>query len=101
MSLFDDIAKGIRDVDKRGHLKKRKQRQKKKQAKAKARGDIAEVKRLGEKKKMTSKKRAKAQKEVNKIGTTLIKRGSKAGIIAAAGGGSPAALGAAGLAFVS
>ena len=52
-------------------------------------------------KKMTTKKRKKAQKEVNKIGTTLIKRGSKAGIIAAAGGGSPAALTAAGLAFVA
>ena len=44
MSIFDDIAKGIRDVDKKGHLQRRKQRQKKKQAKAKARGDIAEVK---------------------------------------------------------
>ena len=101
MTFFDDAAKTIRDIDKRGKLVRRKRRQKAKQKKAKAAGDIEAVKRLAAKKDQTNKKRKKAQKEVNKIGTTLIKRGSKAGIIAAAGGGNPAALTAAGLAFIA
>ena len=101
MSIFDEIAKGVRDLDKKGHLQKRKQRQNKKQAKAKKEGDLAAVKKFAKRKAQTTKKRKKAQKEINKFGTSLIKRGSKAAIVAGAGGGNPAALGAAGLAFIS
>ena len=101
MGLIDEIAKGIRDVDKKGHLQKRKQRINKKQAKAKKAGDTEAVKMYGKRKAMTTKKRKKAQKEINKLGAQMLKRGGKAAIVAGAGGGSPAALGAAGIAFIS
>ena len=101
MGLIDDIAKGIRDADKKGHLKKRKQRINKKQAKAKKAGDSEAVKMFGKRKKLTTKKGKKAQKEINKLGEKMLKRGGKAGIVASAGGFTPAALGAAGLSFVS
>lgn len=100
-TFIDDIAKGIRDVDKRGHLQKRKQRINKKQSKAKKEGDTEAVKKFGKRKKLTTKKRKKAQKEINKLGEKILKRGTKAALVAGAGGGTPAALGAAGLAFVS
>tara|TARA_R110000772_G_scaffold222402_1_gene332893 strand:- start:9 stop:314 length:306 start_codon:yes stop_codon:yes gene_type:complete len=101
MGLIDEIAKGIRDADKKGKLQRRKRRQNKKQAIAKKAGDTAAVKMFSKRKAQTSKKSKKAQKELNKIGEKMLKRGGKAGIVASAGGFTPAALGAAGLAFVS
>jgi len=95
MTIFDTIGKGIRDIDKRGKLVRRKRRQKAKQKEAKKAGNVAEVKRLGMKKKMTSKKRKKAQKQVTKIGQDVLKRAGEAGIVYAAGGMNPASAGAA------
>ena len=101
MTVFDTIGKGIRDADKRGKLVRRKRRQKKAQKVAKKAGDIAEVKRLGAKKKMTSQKRKKAQKEINKGVQDIGKRAGKAGIAYLAAGGSPAGVAAASAAFVA
>ena len=66
MTVFDTIGKGVRDIDKKGKLVRRKRRQKKKMKMAKRAGDTAEVKRLSDKKAMTSQKRKKAQKSINK-----------------------------------
>ena len=101
MTVFDTIGKGIRDADKRGKLVRRKRRQKKAQKAAKKAGDITEVKRLGAKKKMTSQKRKKAQKEINKGVQDIGKRAGKAGIAYLAAGGSPAGVAAASAAFVA
>ena len=101
MTVFDTIGKGIRDADKKGKLVRRKRRQKKKQKIAKKAGDIAEVQRLGAKKKMTSQKRKKAQKEINKGVQDIGKRAGKAGIAYLAAGGSPAGVAAASAAFVA
>ncbi len=95
MTIFDTIGKGIRDVDKRGHLVRRKRRQKAKQKVAKKAGNVAEVKRLGMKKKATNKKRKKAQKQVTKIGQDVLKRAGEAGIVYVGGGMNPASAGAA------
>ena len=101
MTVFDTIGKGVRDIDKKGKLVRRKRRQKKKQKIAKKAGDIAEVQRLGAKKKMTSQKRKKAQKEINKGVQDIGKRAGKAGIAYLAAGGSPAGVAAASAAFVA
>ena len=105
MTIIDTISKGIRDADKKGKLVRRKRRQKAKQKIAKEQGDMAEVKRLGKKKKMTTKKRKKAQKEINKISVDLAKRAGKAGVagavVASKSGFTPVAALASGLAFVA
>tara|TARA_R110002126_G_scaffold76695_2_gene191441 strand:- start:276 stop:581 length:306 start_codon:yes stop_codon:yes gene_type:complete len=101
MTVFDTISKGIRDVDKKGKLVRRKRRQKKKMKMAKRAGDTAEVKRLSDKKAMTSQKRKKAQKSINKGVQDLGKRAGKAGIAYLAAGGSPAGVAAATTAFVA
>jgi len=95
MTIFDTISKGIRDVDKRGHLVRRKRRQKAKQKVAKKAGDSVAVKRFGEKKRATNMKRKKSQKQVTKMGQDVLKRAGEAGIVYVGGGMNPASAGAA------
>ena len=71
MSVFDTIGKGVRDIDKKGKLVRRKRRQK------------------------------KAQKSINKGVQDIGKRAGKAGIAYLAAGGSPAGVAAATTAFVA
>ena len=101
MSIIDDIAKGVRDADKKGHLQRRKRRQNKKQAKAKKAGDTAAVKMFAARKEKTSKKSKKNQKEINKLGASVLKRAGKAAVVAGAGGFTPASAAAAGISFIS
>jgi hypothetical protein len=101
MTIFDTISKGIRDVDKRGKLVRRKRRQKAKQKVAKKAGNVAEVKRLGMKKKATNMKRKKAQKQVTKMGQDVLKRAGKAGVVYVSGGMNPASATAAGATFIA
>jgi hypothetical protein len=101
MTVFDTIGKGVRDIDKKGKLVRRKRRQKKAQKIARKAGDTNEVKRLSAKKAMTSKKRKKAQKSINKGVQDIGKRAGKAGIAYLAAGGSPAGVAAATTAFVA
>ncbi len=101
MSIIDDIAKGIRDADKKGKLQRRKRRQNKKQAKAKKSGDAAAVKMFADRKAKTAKKSKKNQKEINKLGASVLKRAGKAAVVAGAGGFTPASAAAAGISFIS
>ncbi len=101
MTIFDTIGKGIRDVDKRGHLVRRKRRQKAKQKQAKKAGDSVAVKRFGEKKRATNMKRKKSQKQVTKMGQDVLKRAGNAGVVYIGGGMNPASAAAAGATFIA
>jgi hypothetical protein len=101
MTIFDTISKGVSQIDRRGHLVRRKRRQKAKQKQAKKAGNVAEVKRLGMKKKATNMKRKKSQKQVTKMGQDVLKRAGNAGIVYVSGGMNPASAAAAGATFIA
>jgi len=101
MTIFDTIGKGVSQIDRRGHLVRRKRRQKAKQKAAKKVGNIAEVKRLGMKKKATNMKRKKSQKQVTKMGQDVLKRAGNAGVVYIGGGMNPASAAAAGATFIA